>query len=185
MTPGAASETGTDAARWWTAYQLAQADRLDDLRREAESGNKHAVMQLASRLEEYGRTSDAIAVIRPLADSGHDVAETWLLRWLADEDKVCELRDRASAGEYLAVRELARWLAGHGRLGELRELVLSAEGQTRQDLMNWMADGYDMRLVELAGDLGDDHARERHARFLTRMAARARERAALGDDRDR
>jgi hypothetical protein len=174
----------TDAARWWRAYLLAQADRVGDLRREAESGNEHAVVQLAWQLDEHRRTAEAIAVIRPLAESGHDVAETWLLRWLADNDDIAELRERADGGQYRAVRELARWLASHDRLDDLRELVLSEQGQTRQDLMSWLATSGRMDLVGVAADLGDEEARYRHARWLARTAERARERAARGADRD-
>lgn len=182
---GAEDQTYSDAARWWRAYQLADGDRLDDLRREAESGNDHAVMQLASLLAEHGRTGEAIAVIRPLDDSGHDVARLWLSRWLAEDDRIWELRDRAARGEYHAVRALAEYLAERESFDDLRELAMVADNQTRRDLMNWMAAaGSDMRLVELAGDLGDDQARERHARWLARVQERARERAARGDDQD-
>jgi hypothetical protein len=184
-TSGAVGETDTDAARWWRAHQLAQADRVDDLRREAESGNEHAVVQLASRLDEHGRTAEAITVIRPLADSGHDVAQLWLARWLADDDGIRELRDRGARGEYHAVRALAEWLADRAAVDELRELVLAAESQTRRDLMSWLAASHDTDLLELASDLGDEHARARRAEILARMQERARGHPARAGDRDR
>jgi hypothetical protein len=180
----AVDQSDTDAARWWRAYCLAEADRIDDLRREAESGNEHAVVQLASRLDEHRRTGEAIAVIRPLAESGHDVAETWLMRWLADNDEIAELRERAADGQYRAVRELADWLVRHkhDNMNELHDLVQSAEGPIRQDLMNWLAASPDMELLELAGDLGDAEARDRYLSWMARRLERARERAARGDD---
>jgi hypothetical protein len=49
---------------------------------------------------------EAIAVIRPLADAGDDVAELWLARWLADSDLLDELRRWAAAGGFHALCEL-------------------------------------------------------------------------------
>jgi hypothetical protein len=37
-----------DAARWWRAYQLAENDRVDELRGLAAVGDDHASRQLAS-----------------------------------------------------------------------------------------------------------------------------------------
>lgn len=119
-----------DAARWWRAYQLAQDDRVDELRQLAAAGDQHARRQLASWLSDraWGGTSpdqdkmaEAIEVIRPVADAGDDVAELWLVRWLVDCDRVEELRQRADGGGYYAVRELPRLLAEHDMVDELRQ----------------------------------------------------------------
>ena len=84
-----------DAARWWRAYQLAENDQADELRRLAAAGDDHARRQLASWLSDRAGLEEAIEVIRPLADAGDDVAELWLARWLADCDRIEELRERA------------------------------------------------------------------------------------------
>ena len=118
-----------DAARWWRAYQLAEHDQVDELRRLAAAGDNHARRQLASWLADrafpfggpdWARLGEAIEAIRPLADAGDDVAELWLARWLADCDRLAELRERADSGSYHAGRKLARRLADHDRLDELR-----------------------------------------------------------------
>ena len=41
----------------------------------------------------------AIALIRPLADTGEDIAQLRLARWLAECDQAGELRQRADAGD--------------------------------------------------------------------------------------
>jgi hypothetical protein len=126
-----------DAARWWRAYQLADSDQVDELRRLAAAGDDHARRQLASwlsdrafsgRLAGRAMVEEAIEVIRPLADAGDDVAELWLARWLADCDRLDELRERAGTGGYHASRELARLLAGHDLLEELRDRVSASGG---------------------------------------------------------
>ena len=118
-----------DAARWWRAYQLAEQDQGDELRKLAAAGDDHARRQLASWLSDRAfpydgpdraRLGEAIEAIRPLADAGDDVAELWLARWLADCDRLDELRERADGGSYHAARKLARRLADHGLLDELR-----------------------------------------------------------------
>lgn len=125
-------DNSDDAAGWWRAYQLAESDQVDELRRLAAAGDDHARRQLASwlsdrayfgRLADQARLEEAIEVIRPLADAGDDVAELWLARWLADCDGLDELRERAGTGGYYASRELARLLAGHDSLEELRDRV--------------------------------------------------------------
>jgi hypothetical protein len=122
-----------DSARWWQAYQLADNDQADELRRLAAAGDDHARRQLASWLSDrafpggLGQLEEAIEVIRPLADAGDDVAGLWLARWLADCDRLEELRERAGTGGYHASRELARLLARHDLLDELRDRI-SASG---------------------------------------------------------
>ena len=119
----------SDAARWWRAYQLAEHDQDDELRKLAAAGDDHARRQLASWLSDRAfpydgpdraRLGEAIEAIRPLADAGDDVAELWLARWLADCDRLAELRERADGGSYHAARKLARVLAAHDLLDELR-----------------------------------------------------------------
>ena len=126
-----------DAARWWRAYQLAENDQVDELRRLAAAGDDHARRQLASWLSDrafaggpgdLAKLGEAIEVIRPLADAGDDVAELWLARWLADCDRLDELRERAGAGGYHASQELARLLADHDLLDELRDRVSAESG---------------------------------------------------------
>ena len=119
----------SDAAGWWRAYQLAEHDQADELRKLAAAGDDHARRQLASWLSDRAFRGagpdpavlgEAIELIRPLADAGDDVAELWLARWLADCDRLAELRERADSGSYHAVRKLAQLLADHDRLDELR-----------------------------------------------------------------
>jgi hypothetical protein len=107
-----------DAGRWWRAYQLAENDQVDELRRLAAAGDDHARRQLASWLSDRAslwgpagraKVEEAIEVIRPLADAGDDVAELWLARWLAD------------FGHKASQMHLARTLAREGRLEELRQ----------------------------------------------------------------
>jgi diadenosine tetraphosphatase ApaH/serine/threonine PP2A family protein phosphatase len=126
-----------DAARWWRAYQLAENDQVDELRRLAAAGDDHARRQLAGWLSDRAfpggpagpaTMEEAIDVIRPLANAGDDVAELWLARWLADCDRLDELRERAGTGGYHASRELARLLAGHDMLDELRDRVSAGGG---------------------------------------------------------
>lgn len=126
-----------DAARWWRAYQLAENDQVDELRRLAAAGDDHARRQLASWLSDrafpggpggLAKFEEAIEVIRPLADAGDDVAELWLARWLADCDCLDELRERAGTGGYHASRELDRLLADHDLLDELRDRISAGGG---------------------------------------------------------
>ena len=169
-------ETTEDAERWWQAYLLAENDQADELRERAEAGDGHAMRQLASWLADRARTEEAIAVIRPLAGAGDDVADLWLARWLADGEHLDELRQRAASGNYHALLELAGWLARHGPLEALRELVV----QHRHLLLlsGWLARQGDMKLVRLAAELGDDDAQ----RQLERWLARLHERAGAGDE---
>lgn len=166
-------DTAEDAERWWQAYQLAENDRDGELRKRAEAGDEHARRQLASWLADRVRMEEAIDVIRPLADAGDDVAELWLARWLADGDHSDELRRRAATGSYPALHSLAGWLADHEQMDELRVLVIDHW----ELLSSWLARQYNMRVVRLAAELGDDAAQ----RHLERWLSRLRERAAAGD----
>ena len=145
--------------------------------RARQRGDEHSRRQLASWLAERARTEEAIEVIRPLADGGDDVAGLWLARWLADGDHLDELRQRAPSGSYPALHELAEWLAWHEHLDELRELV----ADHWELLAGWLVRQHNMKVVRLAAELGDDPARRRLERWLTRL----RERAATGDEHAR
>jgi hypothetical protein len=155
-----------DQARWWRAYVLAENDRVDELRHDAEAGDDHARRQLASWLSDRRQIDEAIAVIRPLADAHDEIAQLWLARWLADGDHVDELRRRAEAGDCHALPQLAGWLADHEQLEELRELLTD-----HQELLasNWGASQHQMTVLRLLADLGDDHTRQMLVRWLARM----------------
>jgi len=160
-----------DQARWWRAYVLVENDRIDELRQHAEAGDDHARRQLASCLSDRRQIDEAITVIRPLADADDDIARLWLARWLAERDDVDELRRRAGTGDSHALRHLAGWLADQGRLDELRELLTD-----HRELLasSWEStDGqHQMEVLRLRADLGDDHARQILARWLTRVRQR-------------
>jgi hypothetical protein len=166
-----------DAERWWQAYQLAENDQAGELRDRAAAGDEHARRQLASWLADRARTGEAIEVVRSVADGGDEVGELWLARWLADREQVDELRRRAASGSYPALHELAGWLAGHEQMDQLRTLVVDH----RELLSGWLARQYNMRVVRLAAELGDDAAQ----RHLVRWLSRLRERAAAGDEHAR
>ena len=174
LPPGEDTE---DAERWWQAYELARNDQAGQLRERAEAGDEHARRQLASWLADRARTQDAIEVIRPLADAGDDIAQLWLARWLADRDQLDELRQRSASGGYHALTELAGWLADHECMEELGQLL----ADQRQLLSSWLTRQYDMKVVRLGADLGDDEAIGRLARWLDIM----RERAAAGNEHAR
>ena len=169
---GSQDSASEDQARWWRAYMLAENDRTDELRQDAEAGDDHARRQLASWLSDRRQIDEAIAVIRPLADADDEIAQLWLARWLADGDHVDELRRRARAGGYHALRHLAGWLAGQGRLGELRKLLTD-----HRELIasNWgsASSPNQMKVLHLEADLGDDHARRQLASWLARIRERA------------
>jgi hypothetical protein len=167
-------ESAEDAEQWWQAYQLAERGQDDELRRRAAAGDQHARQQLASWLADRGRMSEAIELIRPLAEAGDGIADRWLARWLAEDDAAPELRQRAAAGSYPALIELADWLAGHGHRDELRALMAGHQLL----LGSWLAEQHDMRVIAVAADLGDEYARLRLDRWLVRL----RERAAAGNE---
>lgn len=60
-----------DQARWWHAYQLAENNQADELRRLASWLSDRASSDRAAMEE-------AVEVIRPLADTGDDYAQKWL-----------------------------------------------------------------------------------------------------------
>ncbi len=166
-----------DALRWWEARGLAEDGQAQQFAERAAAGDGDARRELADWLAERGHTERAIEVIRPLADSGDDVAQMWLARWLAGCGRATELRERAQAGSDHALTELAGWLAGHGGLAELRELVTDHT----EVLGRWLAGQHDMTLVRLAAELGDDQARRRLDGWLRRLG----ERAEAGSDQAR
>lgn len=165
-----------DQARWWRAYQLAEDDHVDELRRLAAAGDDHARRQLASWLADRAGSdratmAEAIEVIQPLADAGDDVAELWLARWLADQDHLDELRERASVTDgYHALCELARRLAELDRPGELRELALAADPERRLLILHAAREAYSpgMAVTRMCAELGDQPARHTLIRWLAR-----------------
>ena len=177
ITSGSQDSASEDQARWWRAYELAENDRIDELRQHAEAGDDYAQCQLASWLSDRRRIDEAITVIRPLADADHDIAQLWLARWLAERDQVDELRRRAGAGDSHALRHLAGWLADQERLEELRDLLTD-----HRELLSssWGSTGgqHQMEVLRLKADLGDDHSRQ----VLVRWLARVRERAQAGNE---
>src|SRR5215472_4428764 len=147
-----------DATRWWRAYQLAEDDQEDALRRLANGGDDHAQRQLACWLAERGRTAEAITLIRPLAEGGEDHA------W----------------------PELFDWLAWHD-LDQLRALAVTLDGRPRQLLSRWLARQGNIEVLRIGADAGDDHARRMLARWLARKSRtdELRRRAEAGDDHAR
>jgi hypothetical protein len=180
-----------DQARWWRAYQLAESDQADELRRLAAAGDDHSRRQLARWLadrawSDQAAMEEAIAVIRPLADAGDDVAELWLARWLADSDLLDELRRWAAAGGFHALRELVRRLAEHNRPSEVRELAMAADPEKRMLILRAAREAYSpgMDMTRMCADLGDEPARHGLIRWLARTGQldELRERAEGGDD---
>ena len=169
-------DEASDAARWWRAYTLAESDQVDELRKLAAAGHDHARRQLASWLSERAfpyerpdraKLGEAFDAIRPLADAGDEVAELWLVRWLADSHRLDELRQRADRGSYHAGRLLARCLAGHDMLDELRQRANRGSYHASRQLDARLAghDRYD-ELRERASASGGDHALSELARRL-------------------
>jgi hypothetical protein len=156
----------SDAVRWWRAYQLAENDQDDELRKLAAAGDDHARRQLASWLSDrafpYGepdraKLGEAIEAIRPLADAGDDEADLWLARWLADCDRLAELRERADSGSYHASRKLARRLADHDMLDELRARAGRGDYHAYYALIKTLADRdvhEELRQRVEGGDIG-------------------------------
>jgi hypothetical protein len=180
-----------DQARWWHAYQLAENNQADELRRLAAAGDDHARRQLASWLSDRASSDraameEAIEVIRPLADTGDDVARLWLARWLADCNLLDELRYRAVTGDYQALRELARRLAERNRPGELRELAMAANPERRLLILRAATEAYSpgMDVTRMCADLGDETARHGLIRCLASggQLDELCERAESGDD---
>jgi hypothetical protein len=176
------AKEASDAARWWQAYSLAENGEVSELRQRADGGDHYARQELAYRISERGRPQEAIALIRPLADAGEDLAQLWLARWLAECDQAGELRQRAGAGDDHALYELAGWLAVHGRMTELRELI-SIEGGLAALQAFWRTWQVDIEVLRLLADAGDDDAQRQLARWLARSGdlANLRQRAGAGD----
>ena len=72
-----AGEDAEDAARWWRAYQVAENEHVDELRKLADAGDEHARRQLASWLADCDRLDE----LRQRAENGDDHAR----QRLADE----------------------------------------------------------------------------------------------------
>ncbi len=170
-----------DARRWWKAYLLAEADKVEELRARADAGDEHARRQLASWLYDRARTEEAIVVIRPLAHAGDDVADLWLALWLADTDRLDELRQRAANGSDHALAELAQRNMHY----ELRELATGADEDRRRLILHAAGrtglGGTDVLRVRV--DLGDDSVRWQLAHRLAREGQmnELRQRAEGGD----
>jgi hypothetical protein len=160
-------ETG-DAARWWRAYQLADAGRDDELRRHADEGDEHARRALASWLAERARYAEAIEVIRPLAATGEHYAVLRLDRWLADAGHTEELRRRAAHGDDRAWEELASWLASSHQLDELAGLARAAAARRPEALARWLAQQGDMYVHRIGADAGDTESQRRLAMWRAR-----------------
>jgi hypothetical protein len=160
-----------DQARWWRAYVLAENDRIDELRQQAEAGDDHARRQLASWLSDRRQIDEAITVIRPLADADDDIAQLWLARWLSELDEADELRQRTGIGDAHALHHLAGWLAERGYLDELRELLTGHRELLASDWAPTYGEHH-MEVLRLRADLGDDNARQMLAHRLIRMRER-------------
>jgi hypothetical protein len=164
-------------------------------------------------LSDRAKMEEAIEVILPLADAGDDVADRWLARWLADCDRLEELRRRAGSGSYHAMRELASQLAERDMLdelrlhadsgsypalrelatrlaqrdmhGELRELAVAADPDKRQLILDAAGEGaYELDVLRVLADLGENRGRARLARRLAREGHlnELRQRAESGDE---
>lgn len=188
-------EDTEDAARWWRAYQLAENDHVDELRKLAAAGDQHARRQLASwlsdrawcgSLSDQAKLAEAIEVIRPVADAGDERARRELASWLAACDCLDELRQRADRGDTHALRQLAGRLADHDMTEELLELVATADVDRRQVIAEAIvtASPAGMNALRAVADLGDPSARRRLARVLAWKGRldELRERAENGDE---
>lgn len=171
-----------DAAQWWQAYCLAENDEAEELRQRSDRGDDHARRRLACWLGDRGRAQEAVAVIRPLAAAGEDIAQLWLARWLAECGQAGELRERADAGDAHALDELAGWLAGHRRFDELREFITAKEG--RASVVRPAGHHGDVSVTRVLADAGDSDAQRQLAAWLARRGDidELRQRANGGDE---
>jgi len=172
-------DSDPDAIRWWEAYQLAEADEMDQLRTRADSDDDHARRALARLLAEHGSYADAADLIRPLADAGEDLASLWLARWLEDSDPA-ELWRSAQAGDFYCLQVLAdsvRWGASPEKL---REVLYTPGGRIRPGLEAWLARQCDVEVIRVGAEGGDEDCQRRLARWHIRMAE-YRRLAAAGD----
>ena len=163
------ADSDPDAIRWWEAYQLAEADEIDQLRTRTNSGDDQARSALASLLAEHGCYADAVELIRPLADAGEDVASLWLARWLEDSDPA-ELRRRAQAGDFYCLQVLADSVRWRAPAEEWREVLCTADGQVRPGLETWLARQGDVEVIRIGAEAGDKECQRRLARWHVRMA---------------
>ncbi len=175
---------------------MTENDQVDEHGKLAAAGDDHARRQRASwqsdrafsgqGVSDRAKVEEAIAVIRPLADGGDDVAELWLARWLADCDHLDELRQRADSGSYHAWRELIKRLAERDMHEELRELAEAADADTWQLIFDAVgeAGSAGMEVLRLLADLGDKTSRMRLAHRLAREGPldELRHRAESGDE---
>jgi hypothetical protein len=158
----------SDAAGWWRAYQLAEHDQADELRKLAVAGDDHARRQLASWLSDRAFPGagpdpavlgEAIELIRPLADAGDDVAELWLARWLADCDRLAELRERVEAADprtqQLIFDVIGGSPAGPNSLRVLADLGHRASGRF---LVRSLARAGDVDELRQRAENGDEYA---------------------------
>jgi hypothetical protein len=172
-------DSDPDAIRWWEAYQLAEADQIDQLRTRTDSGDDHARRAFANLLAEHGSYADAIDVIRPLADAGEDLASLWLGRWLADSDPA-ELRRRAQAGDFYCLQVLADSVRCQASAEEWREVLCTPAGRIRPGLEAWLARQCDVEVIRIGAEAGDEGCQRRLAWWHARMAE-YRRLAAAGD----
>jgi hypothetical protein len=172
-------ESDPDTIRWWEAYQLAEADEIDQLRTRTDSGADHARRALARVLAEHGRYADAVDLIRPLTDAGQDLASLWLARWLADSDPA-ELRRRAHAGDLNCLEVLADSVRWGAPAEEWRQVLCTPDGRLRPGLEAWLARQGDVEVIRVGAVAGDEECQRKLARWHVRMTE-YRRLAAAGD----
>ncbi|NGN69791.1 hypothetical protein G5C51_38620 [Streptomyces sp. A7024] len=107
------------------AQLLIRLDRLPELHRRADSGDRTAALQLANAYTERDRPADAAEVLRPYA--ADKVAASKLARLLARTDRVDEavevLRPHAEAGDESAIEETTSLLRKAGRTDDALALL--------------------------------------------------------------
>jgi hypothetical protein len=132
-----------DAARWWQAHQLADCDRLDELRERAGTGGHHASREMTRLLADH----DLLDELRDLipASGGH-YAPRELARRLIESDMGDELRELLEAAD-----------------ADTRQLILDAEGGASSAWMN---------ALRVVADFGHKASRMHLARTLAREGRR-------------
>lgn len=105
------------------AALLAVRGHIEKLHARANAGDSASAVRLAILFKSQRRTEEAIAVLRPLADTNDPWASQMLVRMLVDLRRVDELRDRVDAGTWSADISLPDLLATLGRIDELRDLA--------------------------------------------------------------
>jgi tetratricopeptide (TPR) repeat protein len=118
----ARAETGDTSSEHALIDLLVDTGREDELRRRLESGVVYAALRLADMLVRCGRVDDAIAIMRPHADSGDMAFVIKLTTLLAKHGYENELRHLADTGDFYtsayAYHKLAYMLADKGREGD-------------------------------------------------------------------